>query len=77
MDRNMRDIVEIRDCGGILRLSDGSTFRVDPFDLPEVNRWSTNSEIELAETRDCVFNYTLTNRDMDAWIRATKLPQHN
>lgn len=66
-------LLEIRDKGKTLKLADGSLLRVDPFDLPEIITWSATSEVELAKTRDCVFNYTLTNRDTYSWIRATKL----
>jgi len=66
-------LLEIRDKGKTLKLADGSLLRVDPFDLSEVKTWSATSEIELAQTRDRVFNYTLTNRDTYSWIRATKL----
>jgi hypothetical protein len=66
-------LLEIRDKGKTLKLADGSLLRVDPFDLPEINTWSPTSEIELAQTRDRVFNYTLTNRDTYSWVRAAKL----
>ncbi len=66
-------LLEIRDKGKTLKLADGSLLRVDPFDLPEIMTWSAASEIELAKTRDSLFNYTLTNRDNYSWIRATKL----
>ena len=73
MDTQTQDILEIRDRGQFLQLTDGSVFRVDPFDLPEVRTWSTANEIELSKTRDRIFNYTLTNQDNFSWIRAIKL----
>ena len=72
MDRDKIDLLAIIDQGAMIQLSDGSLFRVDPFDLPEVKTWTATSEIELAETQDSVFNYTLTNRNTNSWIRATK-----
>ena len=73
MGNNDVDLLEILDKGKRLKLSDGSIFRVDPFDMPIVSTWSITHRIELTETNDDVFNYTLTNSDTDAWIRATKL----
>ena len=69
----MIGLVEISEEQGTLRLSNGSLFRVDPFDLDEVTTWSRASEIELMENQDRVFNYTLTNWDTCSWIRATKV----
>ena len=71
----MIGLVEILAEQGTLRLSNGCTFRVDPFDLAEVSTWSRASEIELVENQDRVFNYTLTNWDTCSWIRATKLDE--
>ena len=73
MSRNIIDLMAIIDKGETLELADGSKFRVDPFDLAEVMTWSASNELELRQTRDRVFNYTLTNRDRSSWIRAMKL----
>ena len=73
MGKNWIGLLEILDEGETLRLSNGSLFRVDPFDLHEVCTWAVANEIEMAVTKDQVFNYTLINRDIATWIRAMKL----
>lgn len=73
LDNITMDLLEILENGMALKFSDGSVFQVDPFDRPEVGTWSVANVIELEKTRDSVFNYTLINRDINTWVRASKL----
>ncbi|MFC1652922.1 hypothetical protein ACFL3F_04295 [Planctomycetota bacterium] len=47
MDTNAVGLLEILDRGERVKLSDGSFFHVDPFDLPEISGWSMSCEIEV------------------------------
>ncbi|MFC1764172.1 hypothetical protein ACFL6U_19125 [Planctomycetota bacterium] len=73
MVSNTIGLLEILNDGQTLKLSNGTLFRVNPFDLPEVRTWTMSNDIELAETNDRVFNYTLTNTYTDTCVRAMKL----
>jgi hypothetical protein len=73
MGNRILNLLEILENGQALKLSDGTLFQVDPYDQSEVKSWDIFNAIELAKTRDVVFNYTLTNTSTDAWVRAMKL----
>ena len=73
MNGRIVSLLEILESEHALKLSDGTLFQVDPYDQTEVNSWDIFNDIEVVRTRDAQFNYTLTNINTDAWVRAMKL----
>lgn len=65
---------EVIDDGQKLRLMDGSTWVVNPGDIPSSINWSPTSTIRIARRKDAVFNYTLTNEALGVSVSAMKLP---
>ena len=70
----MRMLTEILDDGGKIKLLDGSTWRIDPGDIPSVCTWTPAIKIEvvLRDTR-ARFGYQLINRNIDASAKAARV----
>ena len=65
---------EILNDGEKLTLMDGTTWQINPGDMPTVCTWIPTAEIEVIENdEDVVFNYILINRNINVSVRVMKL----
>lgn len=70
----MRMLAEVLDDGGTVKFLDGSTWRIDPGDIPSVCTWTPAVKIEVVLRDTCAtFGYQLINRNIDASAKAARL----
>ncbi len=58
--------------GSLIRLSDSSTWEIDPADTPITQGWITPVEIIVSPSNDPHYPYTLTNSLTQSKVRAKK-----
>ena len=54
----------------LVKLSDGSAWRIWPGDTCETLQWRATTEIDVAEIEDEICSHVLINRSDGSWVRA-------
>jgi len=73
-DAESQMLNKILNDGEKINLMDGSTWQINPGDMPTVCTWIPTAEIEITRNNeDPVFNYTLVNKGIEVSVRAMRL----
>jgi hypothetical protein len=56
-----------------LTMMDGSTWFVNPGDLPTVATWLPTSEVSIKRNRDSMFNHDITNTSEHSTVKAMQV----